>query len=64
MSRSSRSSGEMPSCLPPWVYCLLLFIPLVSLITLLLISGKASRVLKAYDIPVGFMGGKAGGIKD
>jgi hypothetical protein len=48
----------------PWAYCILLFIPFVGLITLVVISGKASRVLKAYGVPVGFMGGKASEIKD
>lgn len=47
-----------------WIYCLGLFIPVIGLIILVVISGKASRVLKAYGVRVGLMGGKAADIKD
>jgi hypothetical protein len=36
----------------------------VSLLVLVLVSGRASQVLKAAGIRVGFMGGRAEDIKD
>jgi len=47
-----------------WLYSVGLFIPVIGLIILVVISGKASRILKAYGVRVGLMGGKAGDIKD
>jgi hypothetical protein len=47
----------------PWLYCPLLIIPLVGLITLVIISGRASRVLKAYGVRIGLMGGKISDIQ-
>jgi hypothetical protein len=44
--------------------CLTIFIPCVSLLVLVLVSGRASQVLKAAGIRVGFMGGRAEDIKD
>ena len=47
-----------------WLYCIGLFIPLVGLLILLVISGKASKVLKAAGVRIGLMGGNADDIKD
>jgi hypothetical protein len=45
-----------------WAYCILLFIPLAGIITLYVFSNKATKVLRAHGIPVGFMGGKVDAI--
>ena len=41
-----------------WLYMILLFIPLVGLITLLMLNGKATKKLKENDVRVGLMGAK------
>jgi hypothetical protein len=41
-----------------WVYVILLFIPLVGLITLVHFVGKATRVLRSNGIGVGLMGAR------
>jgi Short C-terminal domain len=40
----------------PGIYCFLMFIPLVSLIALLIINGEATSILKSNGIHVGLMG--------
>lgn len=47
-----------------WLYCIGLFIPIVGLLILLVISGKASKVLKAAGVRIGLMGGNADDIRD
>ena len=47
-----------------WLMCLGMFIPCVSLIILVLVSGRASKILKAAGVRVGVMGGHAEDIKD
>jgi len=42
--------------LSPVVYVILMFIPCVSLIMLISLSGKATTILKQAGIKVGFMG--------
>ena len=39
-----------------WLYIILAFIPLIGLIALLYINGKATRVLQANGVKVGLMG--------
>ena len=41
-----------------WVYIILAFIPLVNLIALLILNGKATKTLKANGIKVGLMGAR------
>jgi hypothetical protein len=41
-----------------WLYIILAFIPLIGLLALLHINGKASRTLQANGIRVGLMGAK------
>jgi len=47
-----------------WLYCIGLFIPVVGLLILFWVSGKASTVLKAVGVKIGLMGGNADDIKD
>ena len=47
-----------------WLMCVGMFVPCVSLIILLLVSGRASKILKAAGVRVGIMGGHAEDIKD
>lgn len=47
-----------------WLMCVGMFIPCVSLIILVLVSARASKVLKAAGVRVGLMGGNADDIKD
>jgi hypothetical protein len=44
--------------------CIFLFIPVVSLLVLVRVSGKASKVLKEAGVKIGLMGGNANDIKD
>lgn len=46
------------------VLCLCMFIPCVSLLLLVLLSGRASKVLKANGVRVGIMGGNIDDIRD
>ena len=39
-----------------WLWCLLMIVPLVSLISLLIINGKATTALRTAGIKVGLMG--------
>ena len=41
-----------------WVYTILVFIPLVGLIALLVINGKATKKLQEHGIRVGLMGAR------
>jgi len=47
-----------------WLMCVGMFVPCLSLIILVLVSGRASKILKAAGIRVGVMGGHAEDIKD
>jgi len=47
-----------------WLLCLGMFIPCVSLIILVLVSARASKILKAAGVRIGLMGGNADDIKD
>lgn len=47
-----------------WLMCVGMLIPCVSLLILVLVSGRASKILKAAGVRVGFMGGRAEDIKD
>ena len=47
-----------------WLMCVGMFIPCVSLIILVLVSARASTILKAAGVRVGLMGGRAEDIKD
>jgi GYF domain 2 len=52
---------------PTWatvLLCVTMFIPCVSLIVLVLVSGQASKFLKAAGVRVGLMGGKIEDIRD
>ncbi len=52
---------------PVWVMlllCLTMCIPIISLLVLVIVSGRASKVLKAAGVRVGIMGGKIEDIKD
>ena len=40
-----------------WLWCILVIIPLVSLISLVIINGKATNALRKSGIKVGLMGG-------
>lgn len=42
--------------------CLGLFIPIVSLLILLTVNGRATKILKSNGIPVGLMGARANSI--
>jgi hypothetical protein len=44
--------------------CLCMFIPFVSLVILVVVSGRASKLLKARGVRIGLMGGNAGDIRD
>jgi hypothetical protein len=46
------------------VLCLCMFIPCISLILLVLMSGRASKILKANGVRVGIMGGNIDDIRD
>jgi hypothetical protein len=39
-----------------WVWAIALLVPCVNLITLLILSAKATRVCRRHGIPVGFFG--------
>lgn len=43
----------------PWVYMILAFVPLVSLIALFFINSRATKRLEVHEIKVGLMGAKA-----
>jgi GYF domain 2 len=47
-----------------WLMCVGMFVPCVSLIILVVVSAKASTILKAAGVRVGIMGGNADDIKD
>ena len=47
-----------------WLMCVGMFIPCVSLIILVLVSARASKLLKAAGVRIGLMGGNADDIKD
>lgn len=49
LARALRSSA-------PWLYCLLAFVPVVALFSLLVLNQSATKVLQANGIRVGFMG--------
>lgn len=42
-----------------WVYCFLMFVPLIGLIALLVINGEATSILKKNGVSVGLMGAQA-----
>jgi hypothetical protein len=42
-----------------WLYIILIFIPLVGLITLLYLNSEATKALRANHIKVGFMGARS-----
>jgi predicted neutral ceramidase superfamily lipid hydrolase len=48
----AKSLGEVR----PWVYIIAMFLPLVSLISLVILIQKSTKVLKANNIRVGVMG--------
>lgn len=39
-----------------WLWCILMFIPIISMISLCILNGKATSVLKNAGIKVGLMG--------
>ncbi len=47
-----------------WLLCVGMFVPCVSLIILVLVSARASKILKAAGVRIGLMGGKAEDIRD
>jgi len=49
LSKALRSSA-------PWLYCLLAFVPCISMLSLLYLNQSATNLLKANGIKVGFMG--------
>ena len=48
----AKSLGEVR----PWVYIIAMFIPIVSLITLVILIQKSTKILRANNIRVGVMG--------
>ena len=46
-----------------WVYIILAFVPLIGLLALLHINGKATKILQAYGVKVGLMGAKSSDLK-
>jgi len=46
------------------ILCLCMFIPCISLLLLVLLSGRASKLLKANGVRVGLMGGNIDDIRD
>jgi len=52
LAQAIRSSGA-------WIYIILAFIPLIGLIALLHINGKATKTLQANGVKVGLMGAKS-----
>jgi hypothetical protein len=47
-----------------WLYCVGMIIPFVNLIILLIVSAKASKVLRAAGVRIGLMGGNLDDIKN
>jgi hypothetical protein len=43
----------------PWAYVVAMLVPLVSLVCLFVLNGKATAFLKAHGVRVGFLGAKA-----